>query len=572
MIKILSSEHPRLFIDNSRIAELKELSKNDSHFEQLQNGLLRKANRLLTEEPVPFKITGPRMLKNCQEIHSCVETLALTWLLTCDQKYAQRANDELVSAAAYPHWNKDHFLDTAELITAFAIGYDWLFHALPANDLKFIKDTMIEKGIQIGLELHQDNIWWAGHKFNWNQVCNGSLIIGALAVADEELQLCSKVFEATTKFLPIAFNSYGKDGGWEGGPDYWQYTTWYSVLLVDTLKSLTGNDFGLSKTPGFDQTGLFPIYMSGANDKMFNFADADENYNPLPVLFWLGKAFKLDACINENHRLLNKALAENAEIDAFNLVWYAPKVADAKSLPTSKVFGGVNVGSMRGEWANDQSTFIGFKGGFNQADHAHLDMGSFVLDMSGERFASDLGRDSYDLPGYFDLSEGGGRWQYFRLNTKSHNTLVLNNDVQRATAKATVTEMTSESGNTGAKVNLSEAYAPHAGSVVRSFTLTREEYVEITDEIAWGEGPKHFRWQILTGADVIVQGGKAILTKNNQSVQMEILQPKNLNFKAESANQSEPNMANDGYQLLFLEGDETGKQTSIQVRISKSSL
>jgi hypothetical protein len=568
MIKILSSEHPRLFIDNNRIAELKELSKNDSHFEQLKKGLLRRANRLLTAEPVPFKITGPRMLKNCQEIHSRVETLALSYLLTDEQKYAQRANAELVSAAGYPHWNKDHFLDTAELITAFAIGYDWLFHALPAQDLKFIKDTMIEKGINIGLELHQENIWWAGHKFNWNQVCNGGLIIGALAVADEEAQLCSNVFEATSKFLPIAFNSYGKDGGWEGGPDYWQYTTWYSLLLVDTLKRVTGNDFGLSKTTGFDQTGLFPIYMSGANDKMFNFADADENYNPLPVLFWLGKEFKLDACINENHRLLKKAVAENAEIDAFNLVWYAPKT-DAKALPTSKLFSGVNVGSMRGEWGNDKSTFIGFKGGFNQADHAHLDMGSFVLDMSGERFASDLGRDSYDLPGYFDPSEGGGRWQYFRLNTKSHNTLVLNNDVQRAAAKAAITEMSSASGSTKAKVNLSEAYAPHAASVARSFELTKEENVEITDEITWGGGKKQYRWQILTGADVKVQGGKAVLTRNNQSIELEIIQPAKLSFKVETANQPAPNMANDGYQLLFLEGEEAGKQTTIQVKISK---
>jgi hypothetical protein len=570
MIKILSTEHPRLFLDNNRIAELKELSKNDSHFEQLKNGLLRKANRILTEEPVPFKITGPRMLNNCQEIHSRVETLALAYLLTNDQKYAQRANTELVSAAGYPHWNKDHFLDTAELITAFAIGYDWLFHALPAKDLKFIKDNMIEKGIQIGLDLHQENIWWAGHRFNWNQVCNGGLIIGALAVADEEPQLCSNVFEATSRFLPIAFNSYGKDGGWEGGPDYWQYTTWYSILLVDTLKRVTGNDFGLSKTTGFDQTGLFPIYMSGANDKMFNFADADENYNPLPVLFWLGKEFKLDACINENHRLLKKAVAENAEIDAFNLIWYAPKT-DAKALPTSKAFGGVNVGSMRGEWANVKSTFIGFKGGFNQSDHAHLDLGSFVLDMNGERFASDLGRDSYDLPGYFDLSEGGGRWEYFRLNTKSHNTLILNHDIQRASAKAAITEMNTVSGTTTAMVNLSEAYAPHAGNVVRSFTLTKEENVEIADEIRWGEGKKHFRWQILTGADIKIQGGKAVLSKNNQSVQMEIIQPKNLIFKAESANQAEPNMRNDGYQLLFLEGDEAGKETTIHVRISKSS-
>jgi hypothetical protein len=569
MIKITTTEHPRLFISKERINELKKLEKNDRYFVELKNGLISKATNLLAAEVVPFKIIGPRMLKNCQEVHSRIETLALAFLLTDDQKYAERAKVELFSAAEFPHWNKDHFLDTAELITAFAIGYDWLFHALPAKDLKFIKDTMIQKGIMIGLELHKDNIWWAGHKFNWNQVCNGSLIIGSLAIADEEPQLCTDVFEATTQFLPIAFNSYGKDGGWEGGPDYWQYTTWYSVLLVDTLKKVTGNDFGLSKTTGFDKTGLFPIYMSGANDKMFNFADADENYKPLPVLFWLGKQFGLDACINENHRLLKKEVGNQAEIDAFNLVWYEPKKTDAPALPTNKVFSGVNVGSMRSEWANPRTTFIGFKGGFNQADHAHLDMGSFVLDMKGERWVSDLGRDSYDLPNYFNLSEGGGRWDYFRLNTKSHNTLVLNNDIQRATAKANITEMTSNPEATLAKVNLTEAYLPHASSVVRSFILSKETNIEIIDEIVWSENKKQFRWQILTDAAIDIQEGRTILTKNNQTIMLEVIQPKNLIFKAETANQPEPQMANDGYQLLFLEGEESGKQTTIRVKISK---
>jgi hypothetical protein len=569
MIEITTTEHPRLFINQERISELKQLKKTDPLFVKLENLLIRKANDLLTEDVVPFQITGPRMLKNCQEIHARVETLALCCLLTGDRKYAIRAKDELMSAAGFPHWNKDHFLDTAELITAFAIGYDWLYHELPETDLENIKDAMINKGILPGLEEHKNNIWWAGHKYNWNQVCNGGLIIGALAVADEESQLCNEVFEATVKYLPIAFSSYGKEGGWEGGPDYWQYTTWYSALLIDALQKVTGNDFGLSKTEGFDQTGLFPIYTAGANDKFFNFADADETYKALPTLFWLGKQFNNDVYITENHRLLKKASTDLSGFDAFNLVWYMPAKINVTQLSLNKCFNDINMGSFRSDWANSEATFIAFKGGFNQADHAHLDMGSFVLDMNGERFASDLGRDSYDLPGYFDLSEGGGRWEYFRLNTKSHNTLVLNNDIQRAAAKAPITEMNSASGNTEAKINLTEAYRPHVNGVIRSFTLTNEENVEITDEVVWREGKKHFRWQILTDASIKIQGGKAILTKNNQSVQVEILQPNNLIFKAESATQPQPQMANDGYQLLFLEGDEAGKQTTIQVRINK---
>jgi hypothetical protein len=568
MIKITNTEHPRLFVTKERITELKNLEKSDRYFAELKKSFILKAEVLLATDVVPFKITGPRMLKNCQEIRSRVAVLALAYLLTDEMKFATRAKYELLSAASFPHWNKDHFLDTAELITAFAIGYDWLYHALPAAELELIKQTMIRKGINEGLSEHKNNIWWAGHKYNWNQVCNGGMIIGSLAIAAEEPQLCSEVFDATTKFLPIAFDSYGKDGGWEAGPDYWQYTTLFSALLVDALQMVTKNDFGLSKTKGFDKTGLFPIYMSGANDRFFNFADADEKYPALPVLFWLGKQFKLDACINENHRLLKKAVENHTAIDAFNLVWYVSKIANVPALPTSRLFSEVNVGSMRGDWTNPKSTFIGFKGGFNQADHAHLDLGTFVLDMKGERFCSDLGRDNYDLPGYFDLSEGGGRWEYFRLNTKSHNTLILNADIQRANASAMITEMTLESGATQAKVNLSEAYLPHASSVLRTFRLATDESIEIVDEIIWAGSDKHFRWQILTDASINFQDRSVVLVKNDQSVMIEILQPQNIGFKSETASKDAPQSANDGYLLLFLEGPETGAKTHIKIRIS----
>jgi hypothetical protein len=567
MVKILKSEHPRLFIDNERIAELKQLDKNDVYFHGLKEALVRKANHLIHTEPVEFKITGPRMLKNCQEIHSRVETLALSCLLTGEKKYAIRAKDELMSAAGYPHWNKDHFLDTAELVTAFAIGYDWLYNVLPKTDLENIKNAMIEKGIQPGLDEHKNNIWWAGHKYNWNQVCNGGLIIGALAIGDEEPQLCSDVFEATVKYLPIAFNSYGKDGGWEAGPDYWQYTTWFSALLIDALQKVTGDDFGLSKTEGFDKTGLFPIYLSGANNKLFNFADADEAYKPLPVLFWLGTQYNNNAFITENHRLLKKASIESADIDAFNLVWYTSTMGNSNQLPLNKQFSDVNVGVFRSDWADPNGTFIAFKGGFNQADHAHLDMGSFVLDMKGVRWATDLGRDSYDLPNYFNLSEGGGRWDYFRLNTKSHNTLVLNNDIQRAAAKAKIISFHAIGGDPVAIIDLSEAYAPHASSVVRTIKMVGDAEVIIADNIEWAGESKLAQWQMLTDAEIVLKGNKAELLKDGEKIVATIVQPEGALFEAISAEKSEPDMKNQGFMQLVVKHTEKGSFSEVVVSL-----
>jgi len=568
MVKILRTGHPRLYIYPELLKEIKNLAESDTFYKELKEGLFKKANRLTRENPVEFKITGPRMLKNCQEILSRVSTLALAFHLTGDNKYALRAKEELFSAASFPHWNKDHFLDTAELITAFAIGYDWLFHILTKADLLIIKSAMINQGLKPGLEECRNNVWWATHKYNWNQVCNGALIIGALSIGDEEPQLASEIFRFTTKNLSLAFNSYGKDGGWEAGPDYWEYTTWYSVLLIDALQSVTDNDLGLSKTKGFEKTGLLPIYAAGPNDRYFNFADAKEDYKPLPVLFWLGKKFNLDACIAENHRLLKKSLLNNEEINAFNLVWYQPAVRSTRVLPTTRLFSDINALYMRSEWANNEAIFTAIKGGNNQADHAHLDQGSFVVDMNGVRWALELGRDNYDLPGYFDLSEGGGRWKYFRLNTHSHNTLVLNNDNQRARAKSEIGDVQISADESTGVIDLSEAYVPHAQSVYRIITLNKKSGIILKDTINWAGSQKLVQWQMLTDADITLSGRKAELRKGGKIVCAAVIQPDDAVFEVISAEQMEPEEHNKGIKLLIIRKTEKGHSTEIVIQLS----
>jgi hypothetical protein len=568
MLEILKTGHPRLYISPERLNELAELEEKDIFFQLLKEGLIKKADRIMHQKPVEFKITGPRMLKNCQEILSRVSALALTHHLTKDLQYAVRAKEELVSAASFPHWNKDHFLDTAELICAFAIGYDWLFHVLSKTDLSVIRHALVDKGLKTGLEEHKNNVWWARHKYNWNQVCNGAMIIGALSIGDEEPQLAEEIYDVTTKHLPVAFKSYGKEGGWEAGPDYWEYTTWYSALLIDALQEVTGNDLGLSNIKGFKKTGLFPLYMAGPHDRYFNFADSDEAFKPLPVLFWLGKKFKLNACIIENYRLLRKSLRNGKEIDAFNLIWYQPAEKRAHLLPATRYFSDIHVLSIRSEWDNEQAAFIACKGGNNQADHAHLDLGSFVLDMNGERWASDLGRDNYDLPGYFNLSEEGERWKYFRLNTQSHNTLVLNNDNQRAIAKSEfVRTHISESESFGV-LDLSEAYVPHARSVLRTVKLIRNNEIIVQDVIQWAGSQKSVQWQMLTDADVILSGRTAELKKGGKRIYAAILRPEDAVFKVISAAQTEPENINQGFRQLIMNKTEIGNSTEIIISLS----
>src|SRR5207249_7256456 len=143
----------------------------------------------------------------------------------------------------------------------------------------------------------------------------------------------------------------------------------------------------------------------------------------------------------QSRALLAEAIAKqtNREVDhlfALHAVWFpreadarasagAPSEASAKEAlsvsdaPLDARFGGhAELAMFRSAWHDPRALFAGFKAGRNDVAHAHLDLGSFVLDADGVRWAQDLGADDYYLSGYFDL-QSGQRWLYYRLNNRS---------------------------------------------------------------------------------------------------------------------------------------------------------
>lgn len=78
--------------------------------------------------------------------------------------------------------------------------------------------------------------------------------------------------------------------------------------------------------------------------------------------------------------------------------------------------GSAGIVTMRSSW-NPESSFVGIHAGDNQASHGDLDIGTFVIDALGERWAIDLGMDNYNLPGYFDKKSN--RWNYYRKRAEA---------------------------------------------------------------------------------------------------------------------------------------------------------
>jgi len=565
----LSRNHPRLFLTAERIEMLEDRSR-DQALVALKTSLLEEAEALLETEPTGFRIVGPRMLESCQQVWRRVASLALGFRIGGDSRYLDRAKKELFAVAEFPHWNPEHFLDTAELCSAFATGYDWLYDSLSEADRRRIRNALVEKGLKPGRDLQQQPAWWVSVNHNWNTVSNGGLAIGALAVAEDEPELAAAIVDTSTTQMPLAQNCFAPDGAWPAGPHYWEYTAWYSALTSDAFRTALGTDLGLSAHPGFDRAGLFALHAAGAQGEYFNFGDSDREIGPRPVLFWLGKQFNLPNCIAEHHRLLE--LRHRAH--PFDLVWYQPFPKLLPALAPCAYFRGTELVSMRTGWNDSNALFLGVKGGCGQNDHAHLDLGSFVFDCAGVRWASDLGADNYDLPGYWDSSRDGERWKYFRLNNRSHNTLVLNDHLQDPTATARMVRTDFSQPFSFAIVDLSGAYSRDAASVERGVAIAGARAIVVQDEIVWrpDSHDRRLRWQIMTDAEITISGARATMNKQGKPLRARILSPHGATFSVADPHPSSPENRNVGYRQLVIERTEQDSSTRITVQFSVDPL
>jgi len=551
-------EHPRLIAVESDVSRVKELIQTNADAKSLYDRLKREADRILEQPPVEYKLEGPRLLRVSRRCLRRIYTLATLYRLDGDIKYLERAMKELLAVAEFKDWNPSHFLDTAEMTHAFAIGYDWLYKDLTDEERRVIREAIVQKGLGPAQEAYAGTQrwgWWVKSPYNWNQVCNGGIGLGTLAIGDEEQNVGRYILGKSLTSLPIAMAGYAPDGGWPEGPGYWNYATRYNAYFLAGLKTATGTDLDLSNTEGFPQTGMFRIHFVGPAGQTFNFGDAGSSVSGAAQMFWMSREFDepLYAWHERQYMRGNDPLA---------LWWFDPRGEGHEGLPLDAMFGKVNAAFFRSAWEDPDAIFVGFKAGDNKASHSHLDLGTFVLDALGKRWALDLGGDSYNLPAYF----GGKRWTYYRLSTKGHNTLLINDVNQDLMAEAQIVAFESMPQRAFAIADLSPAYAKEAKLVQRGVALLDRSRVLVQDEIE-AEEPVSVVWGFHTRAEIAIEGRKGVLMQGDAYLNIEIIEPKDAVFKVLSAQPPEPENQNKGVSNLTVQLPEKVKAARIVVEL-----
>jgi len=583
-----SVNHPRIILKENKVQEILSEAKHDPLLQEIIDEIFRMADGELNAPLITYEALISRPHRISKEALSGkyvldIASLSGSRLLLLNtayrfsqnraqkNKYKNRIVAEINALVKLPDWNPGHFLDVGEISLALAITYDWMFDDLSITDLKRIETSLLNKGMLPGIAKHQKKSWLKRKINNHTQVINAGLVIAALALNDIYPQPCEKIMMIAKGVMPkVMKHIYSPEGVYVEGPSYWQYGTTFNIMMIDALQTALKDDWGLTQVTGFESTGTFEMHSISPTYKYFNFADAPEQARITPALYWLGYAFKEPAYGNfmtswlenifkarrsENKTAIvtlsgtmsNKPLSRFFPLAA---IWYDKSSESKTHVPTKIVLKEKGIAVLRTKWNDETALYLAIKGGKNGVSHSHLDLGSFVLESDGVRWAIDFGRELYNLPGISQYSKKGKRWDYYRINTKSHNTIMINGKNQSVKGTAEIISHEFSDQFSQVQLDLSSAYSDIATSVKRSIAMVKGRHVVITDEIVAKSGAR-IRWAMVTPAAIKINGNKAILTCDQKKLYAHIVAPQDTHFMAISTKpQTAAEKQNEGTSML----------------------
>jgi len=277
-------DHPRLLLLKGEETAIKKAIASEAIWKEIHERIVAESNAVLETAPVERVVVGRRLLAKSRECLRRVFLLSYVWRMTGDEKYARRAERELVAVSRFSDWNPTHFLDVAEMTMATAIGYDWLNSVLSDDTRRIIREAIVRKGLEPSLESRYSG--WLRASHNWNQVCNAGMTYGAIAVFEDQPELARRIINRSIDSIPLAMADYGPDGAYPEGYGYWGYGTNFNVLFLTAVQKAFGKDFGLSDTPGFKRTAAYLLHMVGPTGACFNYSDSGQRGGLNPAMFW----------------------------------------------------------------------------------------------------------------------------------------------------------------------------------------------------------------------------------------------------------------------------------------------
>ena len=506
------ASRPRLTISAEKLAKIKSDYGKNEYITKWGNSFIKEAEKLLSVEPQEFvDAVGQdgRMLAPARTMNDRILKLAFAFHLTGEQKYVDRAWVELEQICNYPHWHQAiHELDSTMLAVTVAYGYDWLYDQWTPAQRKKMEDAIYNNQLDLTQEAYHGIRWYGPYSQdnNWNPHCNGYAAMAAIAIYESNPEKCADIISNAINMLDYAILNFYPDGAWYEGIGYWGATVASMIEFCSSLVNTFGSSYNIENTACFDITADYLLNLAGpAGTNNFNDADVSQASSTSAFL-WFAKTFDRPdlASIRLSDKDDNPGIFDMCYLDT-------DMKLEQEDIPLDAYMDGLELVSFKSAQGDPNATFVSFHSDNNieSQAHSHIDAGTFVLDMLGERFASDPGTHYYHTTGHGQApnmqpnNETITRWNYYQHIPEGHNTLVINPDDttmgQNIITDDKMEAYVSKPRGAYAITSLASAYKGFAKDVRRGVMLGDDRRsVTIRDEIKLNEGDNDIYWFMQT--------------------------------------------------------------------------
>ncbi len=541
---ITEKQHPRILLLKGEEAQIQQSIANNPIWKKMHETILNECDSIILKPPVERIQIGRRLLDKSREALRRIFYLSYAWRITGQDKYFERCEREMLAISKFSDWNPSHFLDVAEMTMAVSIGYDWLNPKLSESSKAIIREAIISKGLNPSLDPKYNS--WVKAVNNWNQVCNAGMTYGALAVAEDNPELSKKMIDRAIQSIVLPMGEYKPDGAYPEGYGYWGYGTSFNVMFLSAVEKVFDTDFGLNSAPGFLQTAGFFQNMTGDTGLPYNWGDSGSGKDISPAMFWFAQRN------NDPSQLwVEKGYLQKEDYSSFTgdrllpavMIWGKDLSLQSVIEPKMKLWKGQGANPvclMRTSWNTRNAIFLGFKAGSPSVNHGHMDIGSFVMEADGSRWASDFGMQDYESLeskgiAVFGRTQDAQRWSIFRLNNRAHNTLTINNQLQLVKGYAKIDRFSDNPDFMYAISDISSVYENQLAKAKRGVAIVDKSFVVIRDELVALDKPTTVRWTMMTSAMPELGKNSIKLSIEGHTLELKVNTPMEVSMKTWSA-------------------------------------
>lgn len=466
---------------------------------EMAEAILLRSTEMLDEPRISQQYEAGRavLLPTTRKFADRAQHFVLAWLLTGEARFARSIVDDLMIVTSFSDWNRKHFLDVAEMVSAVAMASQWVAPFLSRDEKRQIDEAILEKGLRPGIDSLNGGSEWTRQAGNWNIVCNSGLMLAALAVSESYPRICAQILTKAQTSLAVGMAAVGPSGEWFEGLTYWSYAAHHAALAQIAVEH-TG--FRLENPTLFDPIlngGIFAAASVAPSGLAANFGDSMSKPELCPMQAWLSARYG---------RPLPKKLAGT---HPFELIFGDDEIADDTP---PRTFIGNHLVALRGR----KQAWLAVSVGMATHAHAHHDIGSFLWEIDGARFVVDPGRVDYARKGYFSAE----RFDHFGASAAAHNLPVFD-PVSMLGWRADV-EYCRDTGS-GLDLMIHSISPMGSPDSTRNFTLSDDNSLLIEDRISPPQGQlgqKLRSWQFHTDAQVELNGDGLFLHKIGQAVKV----------------------------------------------------